>query len=114
MLLPVHEFALGLGGIQPDRNVVEMAIRIVQVINDFTIGPYITVDEEGGELDIHLRLPDGQLMMANIFPDGTIDASVYDDSHGTPVKLVKRMRRMTTSEKDLVNLLRAGIHASTS
>jgi hypothetical protein len=114
LLLPVHEFALGWGGVQPDHNVVEMAIRIVQVINDLTIGPYITVDEEGGELDIHLRLADGQLMMANIFPDGTIDASVYDDSHGTPVKLVKRMRRMTTSEKDLINLLRAGIYASTS
>ena len=65
-------------------------------------------------MDIHLRLADGQLVMANIFPDGTIDASVYDDSHGAPVKMVKRMRRMTTSEGDLITLLRAGIHASTT
>ena len=114
LLLPVREFALGLDGIQPDDTVVGMAARIVRAVHDFTIGPHITVDDEGGELDLHLRLADGLLVMANLFPDGTIDASVYDDSHGVPVKVVKRMRRSTTSEGELTTLLQAGMHVGTT
>ena len=114
LLYSVRKFALGLGTIQPDDTVVEMAERIVRAVHDFTIGPCITVDDEGGELDLQLRLNDGLLVMANLFPDGTIDASVYDDSHGIPVKTIKRMRRLTTSERELIALFRAGIHASTT
>ena len=76
----------------------------MRAVHDFTIGPCITVDDEGGELDLQLRLNDGLLVMANLFPDGTIDASVYDDSHGIPVKTIKRMRRLTTSERELIAL----------
>ena len=108
----IHEFALGLAGTQPDRSVVEMAARIVRAAHDFTIGHHITVDAQDGELDFHLRLADGLLVMANLFPDGTIDASVYDDSQGAPVTMVKRMRRATTSEHELTTLFRAGLHAS--
>ena len=114
LLYSVREFALGLGGIQPYDTVVEMAERVVRAVHDFTIGPCITVDDEGGELDLQLRLNNGLLVMANLFPDGTIDASVYDDSQGIPVKTVKRMRRSTTSERELIGLFRAGIHASTT
>ena len=110
----LREFALGLGGIRPNDTVVGMAARIVQAAHDFTTGPYITVDDEGGELDLHLRLADGLLVMANLFPDGAIDASVYDDSQGVPVKMVKRMRRSTTSVEELITLFQEGVHASTT
>ena len=107
----IREFALGLGETKPDSRVVEMAARIVQAAHDFTIGHHITVDDQDGELDFHLRLAAGLLVMANLFPDGTIDASVYDDSVGAPVTMVKRMRRATTSEHELITLFRAGLHA---
>ena len=90
-----------------------MAARIVQAALDHTVGPEITVDDEDGDLDFHLRLTDGLLVMANLFPDGTIDASVYDDSQGIPVKTVKRMRRTSTSAAELIQLFQAGIHDST-
>lgn len=109
----VHEFAQGIEGVHPTAGVVSMAVRIVQTAYDFTVGPHITVDDEDGDLDFHLRLTDGLLVMANLFPDGTIDASVYDDSQGVPVKTVRRMRRATTSEEDLIDLFRVGTNAST-
>ena len=109
----VQEFAAGMDGVQPSDAVVEMATRIVQVALDHTVGPEITVDDEDG-IDFNLRLADGSLVMANLFPDGTIDASVYDDSQGVPVKTVKRMRRGTATEQDLIHLFRMGVHASTA
>ena len=109
----VHEFAQGIEGVHPTAGVVSMAARIVQTAYDFTVGPHITVDDEDGDLDFHLRLTDGLLVMANLFPDGTIDASVYDDNQGVPVKTVRRMRRATTSEEDLIDLFRVGTNAST-
>ena len=111
---PVLEFARGLGKVQPDDTAIAMAVRIVRAANDFTVGPHMTLDDEEGDLDFHLRLADGLLVMANLFPDGTIDASVYDDSNGVPVTVVKRMRRSTTTERDLIALFRAAVHASTT
>ena len=111
--LVVEEFANGVNGVAPPYHVVAAAERVVQAALNHTVGPEITVDDEDG-IDFHLRLLDGSLVMANLFPDGTIDASVYDDSQGTPVKTVKRMRRATTSEADLLHLFRTGTHASTA
>ena len=107
----VQEFAIGVDGVQPSDAIVAMVVRVVQAALDHTVGPEITVDDEDG-MDFHLRLTDGLLVMANVFHDGTIDASVYDDSQGIPVKTVKRMPRSTTSEEDLINLFQAGINAS--
>lgn len=109
----VSEFAQGVDGMAPADAVIEMATRVVQAALDSTVGPEITVDDEEG-IDFHLRLTNGLLVMANVFPDGTIDASVYDDSQGIPVKTVKRMRRGTATEQDLIHLFRAGVHASTA
>lgn len=110
----VREFAEGADGVRPGREVVAMAGRVVQAAVEYTVGPEIVVDEDDGSLDFHLRLTDGLLVMANLFPDGAIDASVYDDSRGVPVKTVKRMRRATTSAEELINLFREGGCASAS
>ena len=109
----VSEFAQGANGVAPAGAVIEMATRVVQAALDSTVGPEITVDDEEG-IDFHLRLTNGLLVMANLFFDGTIDASVYDDSKGIPVKTVKRMRRGTATEQDLIHLFRTGVHASTA
>ena len=109
----VHEFAHGVGDVCPTPAVVDTAARLVQAALDHTVGPEITADDEDG-LDFHLRLANGFLVMANLFPDGTIDASVYDDNQGIPVKTVQRMRRGTTSAEELIHLFQAGLHASTA
>ena len=108
----VNEFALGVSGRQPDGKVVVMTERVVRAAYDYTQNPHITVDDEDGDLDIHLRLANGLLVMANLFPDGSIDASVYDDSQGRPVNVVKRMRRETTSGFDLISLFRDALNVS--
>ena len=109
----VEEFALGVNGKRLEAEVVDVAARVVQAAVAYTDGPDFTVDEEDGDLDIHLRLTDGLLVMANLFPDGTIDASVYDDSQGIPVKTVKRMRRSTTSPEELISFFEQGGCAGT-
>ena len=103
----IQEFAMGVNGKLPKADVVDVAARVVQAAVAYTIGPHITVDDEDGDLDIHLRLTDGLIVMANLFPDGTIDASVYDESQ-LPVKTVKRMRRSTTSPEELISLFEKG------
>lgn len=109
----VAEFAAGVNGIHPTIDVVDVAARIVKAAVVYTVGPDFTVDDEDGDLDIHLQLNDGLLVMANLFPDGTIDASVYDGSQGIPVKTVKRMRRSTTSPEELISLFEKGGCAGT-
>ena len=107
----VQEFALGFGDVQSAANVIAMADRIVQAALDHTVEPEFSVDEEDGDIEFDLRLENGLLVMANLFPDGTLDASVYDDSQGMPVKTVRRMPRATTSAEELIHLFRAGIDA---
>ena len=108
----IQEFAMGVNGKLPKADVVDVAARVVQAAVAYTIGPHITVDDEDGDLNIHLRLTDGLIVMANLFPDGTIDASVYDESQ-LPVKTVKRMRRSTTSPEELISLFEKGGCAAT-
>ena len=109
----VQEFAAGVDGVAaPHAGVVAMAERVVQAALEHTVGAHITVDEDDGSLDFHLRLADGLLVMANLFPDGTVDASVYDDSQGIPVKTVRRIRRATTSTRELIRLFEEGCCAS--
>ena len=99
----VREFAEGVGGICPERSVVAMAVRLVQAAIAHTDKPEITVDDDDG-MEFDLRLGNGWLLMANLFPDGKIDVSVYDDSQGIPVKRVERMPQ--ASEAELVSLFR--------
>ena len=106
----VFEFSRGA-----DReDVVDMASRIVKVVEEVAKDADISVDEDDGDLDFDLRLPNGLLVMANLFRDGTIDASIYDDSQGPPVSTVRRMRRATTSEEEFISLFKVDADASTS
>lgn len=110
----VREFAAGVADVAaPAPGVVELAERATRAALEHTAAPHITVDEDDGSLDFHLRLADGLLVMANLFSDGTIDASVYDDSNGIPVKNVKRMRRTAAHAEDLIELFQGGIDAGT-
>ena len=110
---PLPEFAKGKAGAPvPNATVVTQAKQVIQAANYHTRQPHITVDCDNGSLDFDLRLSDGLLVMANLYPDGSVDASVYDDTHGIPVKTVRRMRRPHTTAEDLINLMQHGINAS--
>lgn len=101
----VCEFAAGNAGVRPGSDVVAMAGRIVQVAGTHTVEPEIVVDDDDGSLDFDLRLTNGLLMLANLFPDGRIDASVYDDRNRSSVRRIRRMPHAT--ESDLVGLLQS-------
>ncbi len=106
----VRRFANGVVGKKPSLDVINTAVRLVQTALALTVEPEINVDEEDGDIEFDLRLQDGMLVMANLLPDGTIDASVYDDSQGFPVRRVKRLPNTTADE--LASLLRPVVHAS--
>jgi hypothetical protein len=104
----IQEFARGIGGDPTPREIVRTARLIVQACWEYTNGAHISFDDEDGNVDFHLRLRNGHLVMANFFLNGDVDASVYDDSQGPPVKLVRRLRRGRTSGEDLIELFRSG------
>ena len=104
----VREFSQAVGGDRPTEGIIRMAGLVVQACQEYTDGAHVSFDDEDGCLDFHLRLKDGHLVMANIFLSGDVDASVYDDSQGAPVKLVRRLRRGQTLGEDLIELFRSG------
>ena len=104
----VREFSQGVGGDRPTESIIRMAGLVVQACWEYTNGAHISFDDEDGNVDFHLRLRNGHLVMANFFLNGDVDASVYDDSQGPPVKLVRRLRRGRTSGEDLIELFRSG------
>ena len=110
---PLTEFAKGMAGAPiPDTTVVTQVNRVIQAAVRHTPQPHITVDEHDGSLDFDLRLANGWLATANLFPDGSIDASVYDDSDGIPVRTVRRIRRPdTTGVEDFIRLLQGDASA---
>ena len=95
----VNEFAQGVDDERPSAAVVAVASRIVEAVLERTADSEISVDVDGA-LSFVLRLTDGRLVLAELAPDGPIDASRYDDDFGTNVK---RLRRATA--EDLINLL---------
>ena len=104
--LVIQEFASKIDPAMSKMEMVDKAVRITQAAIDNTKNLNLSVDDEDG-LDFSLRLANGYLVMANLFHDGSIDASVYDDSQGIPVKTIKRMPRYSTTEDDLINLFMA-------
>ncbi len=90
----VQEFAAGVDGAKPSAEVVEIATRLVQAALDYTADSEISVDVDGA-LSFVLRLNDGRLVLAELDPDGAIDASKYDDEQGTNVE---RFPRATAEE----------------
>ena len=104
----VREFSQAVGGDRPTEGIIRMAGLVVRACQEYTDGAHVSFDDEDGCLDFHLRLKNGHLVMADIFLSGDVDASVYDDSQGAPVKLVRRLRRGQTSGEDLIELFRYG------
>ena len=105
------QFARGIEG--GSDAIVEIARRLIDAAYKHTRDPSVTIDEEDGSVDFDLRLGNNLLVMANLFTNGEIDASVYDDSDGLPVKVVKRFRRGSIADTEFINLLREGLNAST-
>ena len=69
---------------------------LVKAANEHTDWPHITWDaDDGWEFD--LRLADNTLLMANLYADGRVDASVYDTS-SQPTVTLKRMPNATAAE----------------
>ena len=97
----VNEFAQGVDGVAPSDAVVAMAELIVHAAIEHTVDSEVSVDVDGA-LSFVLRLSAGRLVLAELDPDGAIDASRYDDDHGTNVK---RLRQAT--EEDLIKLFRS-------
>lgn len=94
------EFAAGLDGKLPEPWVVEMAARIVSEASAKTVKHDISFDDEECALSFDLELSNAHLILAELWSDGNIDASVYDSEK----RRVKRMPKAT--ETEILALLR--------
>ena len=99
----IQNFALGVDGDLPNRDVVSMAERIVQAAIERTIKPEFSTDADGA-LSIDLRLANGLRMLAELPIDGALDVGVYDDRDAN-----QRAREVTylsgATAEELINLL---------
>ena len=86
-------FATGINGRQPEPRVVETANKITSAALSMTVEPEVTLDVDGA-LSFDLRTGNGHLIIAELSPDGVLDASVYDAQD----KLLKRMPAATAAE----------------
>ena len=86
-------FAKGLDGQQPQPGAIEIARCIASAALSMTIEPEVSVDVDGA-LSFDLRTKDGRLVLAELGPDGGLDASVYDRQD----KFLKRMPAATADE----------------
>ena len=91
---PVAEFSAGLDGKRPERWVVEMAARMISEASAKAVKHDISFEDEEWALFFDLELPDGHLILAELWSDGSIDASVYDSEK----RRVKRMPKATETE----------------
>ena len=89
----VDAFAEGLDGWQPELSVVELAVSITEAALSHTAQPEVSVDVDGA-LSFDLRTGSGHLILAELSPDGDLDASVYDRQD----KFLKRMPAATADE----------------
>ena len=89
----VDAFAVGLEGRQPEPAAVALAVSIVEAALCHTAQPEVSVDVDGA-LSFDLRTSSGHLILAELSPDGGLDASVYDRQD----KFLKRMPAPTADE----------------
>ena len=96
----LDEFAAGLDGKRPEPGVVETAARIVSEASAKAVKHDISFDDEECALSFDLELCNGHLILAELWSDGCIDASVYDSEK----RNIKRMPKAT--ETEILALLR--------
>ena len=102
----IDKFALGHNNIIPDNDCISKAKRIVDFVDIYMYNCTVEFQDEDG-LEIHGRTTNGYLLMANLFFDGSIDASIYNDIVA-PVKTVTRIRRNDSNETEqqLINAMK--------
>lgn len=88
------KFATGLDGKCPEPQVVEMAARIAGAALAKTVKQDISFDDEECAMSFDLELSNGHLILAELWSDGSIDASVYDSEK----RRIKRMPHATETE----------------
>lgn len=76
----LNAFTNGLNGRQPDPAVVELAAQIANAALTHTTQPEITLDQDGA-LSFDLRTPSGNLLFAELNPNGALDASIFDQQN---------------------------------
>lgn len=74
----VRKFEAGMGGTCPDAAIIMAARAIWEAAVQRTTDPEIAVDDVDGALSFDLRLQDGRLVLAELFPDGKLHMGIYD------------------------------------
>ena len=74
----IGKFGAGMDGACPDAAVIMAARAIWEAAVHRTTDPEVAVDDVDGALSFDLRLQDGRLVLAELFPDGKLHVGVYD------------------------------------
>ena len=74
----IGKFEAGMGGACPNAAVITAARAIWEAAVHRTTDPDIAVDDVDSALSFDLRLQDGRLVLAELFPDGKLHVGIYD------------------------------------
>ena len=96
----VFEFATGVDGARPSIKTFLAAANIVMAVNRMVDSPDVDFDDSDGSLSFDFRLSSGYLALADLDPDGSLDASIYDSEN-------QRVRRMPeATDREFIESLR--------
>lgn len=91
----LNAYANGLNNHRPPPAAIQQAAQLANAALTQTTQPEITLDIDGA-LSFDLRTPKGHLILAELTPNGTLDASIFDQqdnpvqrpSPATPAHLI--------------------------
>ena len=85
----LQQYIVGIEGTTPTLSTIRMAIHFVEQAIGWSYKTEIDFDDDDGSLLFDLRLLNGLLLMAELYPSGTLYVGVHDDRGEGYSKLVK-------------------------
>ena len=95
---PLQQYIVGIEEVRPPDSAVRLAAHFVWQSVRRSTKTEIDFDEEDGSLLFDLRLPNGLLLMAELYSDGTLYVGVHDDREEGESRLVEWLENPGESE----------------
>ena len=95
---PLQQYIVGIDEDRPSDNAAKLAVHLAQQAIWRSTKTEIDFDDEDGSLLFDLRLPNGLLLMAELYSDGTLYVGVHDDRGEGESKLVEWLENPAQSK----------------
>ncbi len=95
---PLHQYIAGIDEVRPPESAIRLAAHFVWLSTWRSTKTEIDFDDDDGSLLFDLRLPNGLLLMAELYSDGALYVGVHDDRSDGESRLVEWLENPGESE----------------